>query len=173
MKTRNEKILFAVLLAVAFGTANFYGYEWIAQQQHVLDLHEAELRADQAEAEVDLQKQELWSQRKSWIEKNQPVMADEGDTKAQVLGSALKSARDQDLEILEQNLGDVSRGPGGACVNVELRVRGSTAALCRWLAGLEKPASFYAVSKISLKADQDEKSMVCSVQLARYFKATP
>ena len=171
MKTRNEKALLALLLAIVFGAANFYGYEWLSQQQHTLNMHEAELRADKAEAEVDLQKQELWSKRKSWIEKNQPVLTDEGDTKAQVLESALKGARGQELEILEQNLGDVQHGPGGACVNVELKVKGSTEALCRWLAGLQKPASFYAVSQISLKADQDEKSMICSVQLARYFKA--
>lgn len=171
MKTRNEKILLVVLLAIVFGAANFYGYQWVSQQQHALDMHAAELRADKAEAEVDLQKQEFWAKRKSWIEKNQPAMADEGDTKAQLLESALKGARDQELEILEQNLGDVQHGPGGACVNVELKVKGSTEALCRWLTGLQKPASFYAVSQISLKADQDEKSMICSVQLARYFKA--
>jgi hypothetical protein len=171
MKTRNEKLLLALLLAIVFGAANFYGYEWLSQQQHILDMHYAELRADKPEAEVDLQKQGLWAKRKSWIEKNQPDLTDEGDTKAQVLESALKGAREQELEILEQNLGDVQHGPGGTCVNVELKVKGSTEALCRWLTGLQKPASFYAVSQISLKADQDEKSMVCSVQLARYFKA--
>jgi len=33
-----------------------------------------------------------------------------------------------------------------------------------------KPDQFYAVSSFALKADQDQKSMVCTLQIARYFK---
>ncbi len=170
MKTRNEKVLLLVLLAIVFAAANFYGYDWLSRQQHALSMRAAELRADQAEAEVDLQKQALWFKRATWIEQNQPPLGNEGDTKAQVLESALKGARAEHLEILEQDLGDVEHGAGGARVTVELKVKGPMDALCRWLTELQKPAGFYAVAKLSLQADQDQKSMVCAVELARYFK---
>jgi hypothetical protein len=42
--------------------------------------------------------------------------------------------------------------------------------LCRWLAALQKPESFYAVTQFSLQADEDQKSMVCTLQVARYFQ---
>jgi hypothetical protein len=171
MKTRNEKILLVLLLLMVFGAANFYGFEWFSRQQHALAMHDAELRADKAEAEVDLQKQALWTERKNWIDKNEPVLTNEGDTRAQMLQATLKGARDRHLEIIEQTLGDVQHGPGGARIGVELKVKGSMEDLCDWLAELQKPKSFYAVSQISLQADQDQKSMVCTVQLARYFKA--
>ena len=42
--------------------------------------------------------------------------------------------------------------------------------LAKWLTDLQKPDQFYAISSFSLKADQDQKSMVCTLQIARYFK---
>ncbi len=131
MKTRNEKILVALLVLIVFVAGNFYGFRWLSQRQQELDLNRAELRADQAEAEV---------------------------------------ARDNKMEVLEQSLDDVQAGPGGTKVSVELKVKGPTQGLCEWLANLQKPENFYAVSQLSLKVDPDQKSMICTLQLARYFK---
>ena len=44
------------------------------------------------------------------------------------------------------------------------------AELLPWLTALEKPDDFYAISLFSLKADQDQKSFDCTLQVARYFK---
>jgi hypothetical protein len=171
MKTRNEKILVGLLLLIVFVAGNVYGLRWLAQRQHELDLSRAELRADKAEAEVDLQKQSLWTERRQWIDQHEPVMGDEGDTKAQVLQSVLKGARDNKMEVLQQSLDEVEQGTGGTRVSVQLKVKGSTQSLCSWLAALQKPENFYAVPQLSLKVDSDEKSMICTLQLARYFKS--
>jgi len=170
MRTRNEKILLLFLLVILFGGANFYGYEWISQRQHALEMSYLELKADRTEAEVDLQKQDLWTQRQAWIKAHEPVLTDEGDTKAKVLQYVLKGARDHDLKIAEENLDDVQRGAGGTRVNVGLKMKGSMQDICGWLTDLQKPDSFYTVSQLSLKADEDQKSMDCTLQLARYFK---
>jgi len=170
MRTRNEKALFVLLLVILFGAGNFYGYEWLSKRQQALELSYAGLRADQAEARVDLLKQDLWAKRKSWIQENEPALGDEGDARAQVLEAVLKGARDRHLEIMDQTLNDVQHGAAGTRVNVAVKVKGSMQGLCEWLADLQKPGSFYAVSQLSLKADQDQKSMVGALQLARYFK---
>jgi hypothetical protein len=170
MRTRTEKILVVMLVLIVFGAANFYGYEWLSHRQQALALRYAELRADRAEALVDLQKQSFWAQRQAWIKDHEPALTDEGDAKAQVLQAVLKGARDQHLEILEQTLGEAQPGPGGIQINATVKVKGGTQALCTWLADLQKPESFYAISQFSLKADQDQKSMVCTLQVARYFK---
>ncbi len=65
--TKNEKILLRFLFAVAFCVGNFFGYRWLAQKQQRLDLSLATMKADQAEAKIDLQESDLWTQRKSWI----------------------------------------------------------------------------------------------------------
>jgi len=170
MKTKNEKILLVFLITILFVTGNFYGYRWLAQKQEALNLTYAQMRADNADAQVDLLKKDLWAQRKAWIKDHEPVSTEEGDTKAQVLEHVSKGAHDNKLEILEQSLNDVQQGPAGTRVNVTLKIKGPMEGLCHWLADLQKPESFYAVSKLSLKADQDQKSMICTVQLARYFK---
>lgn len=170
MRTKNEKILLTILLLIIFLGGNFYGYQWLAKKQASLELSYAELKADKAEALVDLQNVALWKQRKAWVAEHQPPLGDEGDAKAQVLEYVQSGARSHKLEILEQTLHESQQGPSGTRVNVELKVKGSMEALCQWLSDLQKPANFYAVSSISLNADQDQKSMVCEVQLARYFK---
>ena len=168
--TKNERTLLLALAAIVFAGGNYYGYLWLSQRQSNLQRTYAELRADQAEAKVDLQESDLWAQRKAWVNDHEPPLGDEGDAKAAVLEYALKGARENKLEILEQSLKDVQHGAGGACVNVSVKVKGPMQNLCKWLTDLQKPDQFYAISKFSLMADQDQKSMVCTLQIARYFK---
>ena len=168
--TKNEKILLAVLVAILFVGGNYFGYRWLAQKQSTLTLNYAQLRADQAEAKVDLQESDLWTQRKTWINDHEPPLSDEGETKAAVLNYVVKGAHDNKLEITDQNLSDVQHGAGGTRINVKIAVKGSMQDLCKWLSDLQKPGQFYAITSFSLKADQDQKSMVCTLQIARYFK---
>jgi hypothetical protein len=169
-KTSNEKLLLGVLAAIVLLGGTFYGYKWIAQKQTSLQLTYANLLEDQTESQIALRESDTWSQRQDWIAAHEPKLGNEDDAKAQVLTYVLKGARDHKLEIVEQNLGDVQDGASGTRVNVSVKVKGSMEALVDWLTELEKPQDFYAISLFSLKADQDQKSMVCSLQLARYFK---
>ncbi len=173
MKKSNEKILGALFLALLFGIANFEGYSWISQGQSKLDLRYAELHADKADAQFALTKEDLWAERQAWIAQHEPVMTEEDSTKAQVLETVLKGARDQNLEVLDQNLGDAQHSPGGTCVNISLKIKGPIKGLCQWLVDLQKPENFYAVPEFSLKADDDEKSMVCTLRIGRYFRPGP
>jgi hypothetical protein len=168
--TKNEKILLGILAAILFAGGNYFGYRWLAQKQSSLQLAYLQLKADQAEAKVDLQESDLWAQRKAWIRDHEPALGDEGDSKAQVLNYVVKGAHDNKLEVMEQHLNNVQRGAAGACVTVTVKVKGSMEGLAKWLTDLEKPDQFYAVSSFKLSADQDQKSMICELQIARYFK---
>jgi hypothetical protein len=170
MRTRNEKIFLAILIGILLVAGNYYGYQWLSRKQATLDSTYAQLRADKTEAEVDLKKEDIWAQRKAWVRDHEPAMGEEGDTKAQVLLFVTKGAKDNKLEVLDQNFNDVQHGPAGTRINVTVRVKGSMEGLCHWLADLQKPESFYAVSSISLNADQDQKSMICKLQVTRFFK---
>jgi len=168
--TKNEKRLLSILIAIVFMGGNYFGYRWLSQKQSSLQLAYAQLRADQAEAKVDLQESDLWAQRKAWTHDHQPPLGDEGEAKAQVLAYVLKGARDNKLEIMDQSLNDAQHGAAGTRINVSIKVKGSMEGLAKWLTNLQKPDQFYAISLFSLKADQDQKSMVCTLQIARYFK---
>jgi hypothetical protein len=168
--TNSEKFLLAVLGLVVLGGVTFFGQKALNQKQQALNLERASLRADNAEALVDLQEAPLWNRRANWIKDNEPRLGDQDDMRAQVLNGIVQGARDHHLEIIDQNLGDVQHGAGGAKVNAEVKVRGDMEGLCRWLADLQKTASFYAVDLFSLKADADQKSMDCTLRLSRYFR---
>ncbi len=169
--TPNEKLLLSILAAIVFIGANYFGYHWLSLKQASLDHAYAELRADQAEAKVDLLESDKWAQRRAWLHDHEPKLTDEGDAKAQVLAYALKGARDNKLEIVDQSLLDVEHNAAGTCVNVSVKVKGSMENMVKWLAPLQTPDQFYAVSVKELKADQDQKSMVCTLQISRYFQA--
>jgi len=121
VRTKNEKVLLAILAAIVFVSGNVFSYRWLAQKQSSLQLAYAQLRADQAEAKIDLQESDLWAQRKAWVSDHEPPLGDEGDAKAQVLEYVLKGARDNKLEIMEQSLNDVQHGAGGTRVNVSVK----------------------------------------------------
>jgi hypothetical protein len=168
--SKSEMMWLCVLGAIVFLGANYFAYDFLSKQQKALDLSYHSLRADQAEAKVDLVETNLWKQRMAWVEANEPPLGNEGDAKAQVLEQVLKGARDNNLEIVEQSLNDVQHGPAGTQVNVTVKVKGSMQGLVKWMTAFQKPDQFFAVSTFSLRADQDQKSMVCNLQIARFFK---
>jgi hypothetical protein len=170
MRTKNERILLAILIAIVFVSGNYYGYRWLAKNQADLESSYMDLKGDNLQAQIDLQKQDLWAKRKAWLDAHQPALGVEDDAKAQVLEYVTKGAHDNKLEILEQSLNDSQSDSSGTRVYVAVKVKGSMQSLVDWLADLQKPVNFYAVTQFSLKADQDAKSFICTLQLARYFK---
>ena len=169
-RTSSEKLLLGILLAILFGAANWYGYKWYAGKMADLRLDAEDLQADQDTAQQALNEIPLWTARKAWISKKQPVMTDEGDAKAAVLDYVEKGATAHKLEIVEQSLNDVQKTAGGTRVSVAIKVKGSMQSLVEWLAPLQKPDDFYAITLFSLKADTDQKSFDCTLQIARYYK---
>jgi len=168
--TKNETILISILAAILFAGGNYFGYRWLAQRQSGLQLAYLQLQGDQAEAKVDLRQSDLWAQRKAWIRDHEPALVDEGQDHAAVLNYVKKGADDNKLEVMEQSLNDVEHGAAGTRMTVSIKVKGSMQGLCKWLTDLQKPDQFYAISSFSLRADEDQKSMVCTLQIARYFK---
>lgn len=168
--TTSEKRLLGILGLIALGGGLFTGGKAAWHKQSALETERAELRASQAEAMIDLQTESTWAARRAWIQAHQPVLRDEVDTGAQTLDSIVKSAQDQHLEIQERNLGQMQRGPAGARIETEIKVKGSLESLCRWIAALQQPENFYAIDLFSLQADPDQKSTDCSLRIARIFR---
>jgi hypothetical protein len=169
-RTRNEKILLAFLLVLLFLAGNWYAYKWFAGRQAALRSTAVDLQDAQDSATDALQEIPTWTQRKAWVNDKEPPLGDEGESKAAVLDYVQKGARAHKLEIVEQSLNDVQHTAAGTRVNVSVKVKGSMEDLATWLTGIEKPDDFYAITLFSLKADTDQKSFDCTVQVARYFK---
>lgn len=169
-RTSSEKLLLGVLLAILFGTGNWYGYKWYAGKMSDLRLNAEDMQADQDTAQLALKEIPYWTKQMAWLKEKQPPLGDEGDAKAAVLDYVEKGATAHKLEIVEQSLNDVQKTAGGTRVSVAIKVKGSMQDLVDWLAPLQKPDDFYAITLFSLKADTDQKSFDCTLQVARYFK---
>jgi len=169
-RTTNEKLLLGLLLAILFGTANWYGYKAYASRMAEMRISADNLESDKQSAQLALKEKPDWQKKLAWIKANQPPLGDEGDAKASVLENVQKGARAHKLEIVEQSLNDVQKTSAGTRVNVSIKVKGTMKDLVEWLAPLQKPDDFYAVTLFSLKADEDQKSFDCTLQIARYFK---
>ena len=163
-------MLLTALLALLFLAGNWYAYKWYAAKEAALHSTAVDLQDAQDSASTALQEIPTWTQRKAWVNDKQPQLGDEGEAKAAVLEYVQKGARANKLKIVEQSLNDVQKTAGGTRVNVSVKVKGSMQDLVTWLTALEKPDDFYAVALFSLKADQDQKSFDCTVEIARYFK---
>jgi len=172
MRTKSEKRLLLALILIVLAGGNYYGYKWVSQKKASLVLTEKELRADQAEDAVVLKQQDDWSRRKDWIDKNEPdLKGEDGNAKtAEIQEYVRKGAISEHLEIINQNLGRAQATPGGTRVSITVKVKGPMKGICHWLASMQKPENFYAVSAFSLNADADEKSMDCEIEMVRYFK---
>ena len=168
----NEKLCLGILFLILFGAANWYGYKWYAGQMTDLNHKVNNLQADQDASETALKEIPQWTARQAWLKANQPAMTNEGDAKAAVLDYVEKGATSNKLEVVEQSLNDIQKTSGGVRVNVSIKVKGSMQNLVAWLAPLQKPDSFYAITLFSLKADTDQKSFDCTLQVARFFRGS-
>ncbi len=168
--TPNEKFLLFALGLIAFAGLNFFGYRALSSRQAAQKTEYAGLKADQTEARISLKNLTLWQKREAWIVQHEPKAADEGDAKAGALQTVAGGARQAGLQVVEQSVGDTAPSPEGFRIEMALTVKGPMEALSRWLAGLQDPASFYAVPYFSLKADEEKKMMVCTLHLQRSFR---
>jgi hypothetical protein len=169
-RTSNEKLLLGVLVAILFVAANWFAWDWYAAQMAELHTKAGNLKDAQESAETALQEIPTWQKNMAWVKAKQPSLGDEGDAKAAVLEFVEKGATAHKLQIIDQNINDVQKTAAGTRVNVSIKIKGSMQDLVEWLAPLQKPDDFYAITLFSLKADADQKSYDCTLQIARYFK---
>jgi hypothetical protein len=169
-RTSNEKVLLGVLVAILFLGANWIGYGWYADQLKTLRAKASSLQTDQDSAQSALSEIPMWQKNMAWLKEKQPPLGDEGTAKAALLDFVVKGAKENKLEVQDQNFVDVKKTSAGTQVTVYVKVKGGMQDLVKWLAPLQKPDDFYAITLFSLKADADQKSYDCTLNIARYYK---
>ena len=170
--TPSEKSLLIILGVIVFGGLNFFGYRTLSQKSFAMQTEAAGLKADQAEARVSLLQKSLWDQRMAWVKQHEPTSTNEGDAKAETLQAVLSAARGNGLKVDDQSLNESLQDANGFRVEISLTLKGPMQSLTKWLSTLQDPANFYGVPYISMKADSEQKTMICSLHIYRYFRRT-
>lgn len=171
--TPKEKRLFILLLAVVFLVANLIGLPWLQRQQKQLTARITDLRSQQETADVWMKEKDLWTERKTWLDANQPKMTNSGDASSSFLKLLQESAKQNKIKIIDQKLLEPERQSGYQAVSVRMTVNGNMEAIVKWLSTLQQPDKFQAVLKFNLKREGEGDNMRCDLDLARWYAATP
>lgn len=167
LKGKNEQKLIAVVSLALLVVANglFLSFLFKKQKGSRVALSQAQMTLK--DAQLWLQEKELWQTRKQWLDQNQPVATGQEDTK--LLTKIVTGARDNNLEIQEQQLVGMTPTPYYKEATVRLKVIGTLENLIGWLVELQQPTNFQAISSFNLRSDSDTTKVRCELQLSRRY----
>ncbi len=167
----SEQRLLVLLLIILFGVGQVVLYRWFTDFQKKAQLEEVKIAQQKMEAKVWLEEKELWLQRQQWIQSQQPGWREPGLMSSDLLDFLQKSAKMQGLEIQDQQVLEPEILPQATQVAARLKLVGKMEKLTRWMAELQKPESFYAVLKFTVKSDADPTKVVAEVLIARWHQS--
>lgn len=165
----SEKRLLLIFCAVIFLVANFFILEQVAKQQRALKKTLTQLRLEQNEARAWLADAEWWTKRRTWLLENQPKPELSGQESASLLEFLQQSARQENITISQQRLKDPLSSATYREVSVQLEVKGRLDSVTRWLATLQSPEKFHAITSFTLKSDVEPPSVICVLTVARWY----
>ena len=164
-ETRLAQLLGVTLVLVALVFAVVYYQRSVA----ALDLRIADLENRKVEADFWRGEAPFWERRREWLLRNMPVLPDDGTAASRFLESVQQSASGSGLEISSQSLLEPVAGSEVEEYALRMRVGGSLEQLTRWLAELQRPEKFQAVSALNLKSDKEPPDVVCELQVTRFY----
>jgi len=168
--TKLEKTLIIALIGTVFILANLFGVSALMRQRRALQLDSITIKGEQAEAELWLAQKPKWLARKAWLDKSQPAASQPEAAQSTFFEELQKSARSRDLAIDEQGFGEVSETPHFKAVAVRMRVTGTLENTTRWLAAIQQPALFQAITSFSLKSEKEPPQVNVELQIAKYYR---
>ncbi len=168
--TKLEKTLITALVGTVFLLANLFGISALLRQKRVLQLDGITLKGEKDEADIWLSQKDKWLTRKTWLEKTQPNASQIEAAQSIFFEELQKSARALNLSIAEQGFGEVAETPHFHSVSVRMRVSGSLENATRWLAGLQRPELFQAITNFSLRSEKEPPNVNLELEIARYYR---
>jgi hypothetical protein len=127
------------------------------------------LGAEQKESALWLAEKDFWLQRKSWLDEKSPHATADGQEPARLLEFLQQSAGRNTLTVTQQKLHEPRTLEHYHEVAAQLEVRGGMEPLCRWLAELQAPDKFQAITRLTLQSDTEASKLVCNLVITRWY----
>jgi Tfp pilus assembly protein PilO len=167
--TQSERRLIFIFLGLVFIVLNVFIWVQLSKKRSALLGEISRYRQEQREAGAWLQDKDLWSTRKGWLDEKQPVSQADGQESARLLEALQQSARQQNIIIASQRLVEPRPQEHYLEVAVQLEIKGTFEAVSKWLAGLQDPEKFQAVTSLTLKSDAEPPRVICTLTVARWM----
>ena len=168
--TRSERRLLGFFLLAIFLVGNLFGVSYLVRKQKELRLEMTHLRNQQLEADAWLTDKEMWNKRKQWLDEHQPQIRVLSEGSTRLLESLQSSARRLKVTIVDQGLLDTSVKGDYQEVGVRLKVSASFEAMVKWMAELQQPELFRAMTQFNLRGDKDPSKVVGEFQIRQWYK---
>jgi len=167
--TASEKKLSLLFVGSIFLVLNFFLFEALVKHRKLVEKSIVQLKAEKSEASAWMADKEWWMKRRAWLQEKQPKPEAGGQESARLLEFLQQSARQQNITISQQKLNDPLLAAYYREVSVQLEVKGPLDAVTKWLAGLQAPDRFHAITTLTLKSDAEPPKVICSLTVARWY----
>lgn len=168
--TKLEKTLIFVLIGTVFLLANLFGISALLRQRRAVQLDAITLKGERDEANLWLSQKDKWLARKDWLEKTQPKTSQPEAAQSTFFEELQKSARSRHLAIDEQGFGEIAETAYFQSVAVKMRITGTLENTTRWLAAIQRPELFQAITSFSLKSEKDPPNVNVELEIAKYYR---
>ncbi len=167
--TKNEVRLTWLFAIAVFVTANFYLVGYLLDRHSELAQKIGELSATRESDLTWLRERSLWLRRKQWLDAKQPKVKPSDVPQSDLLESLTKSAADHQLQIQEQGFGEATNSAFYRAVAVRLKLSGTLENVMKWLAAVQQPEHFQAITSFSLKSENEPPSVSLELEVARWY----
>jgi hypothetical protein len=164
--TVSERRLGLILLGLVLVIANLFLGRMLVKQQRAWQRDIARLQVERREAATWLAEQDLWSQRKAWLDEKLPRSNHDGQDPARLLELLQQSAGRHKIVIIQQKLQEPLTLERYREVAIQLEVKGTLEAIGRWLAELQAPDKFQAITKLTMQNAEDAAQLKCQLTVA-------
>jgi Tfp pilus assembly protein PilO len=167
--TKSEGRLLWLFGLAIFAMANFYGISFLLERHAEVSRKLAELRGTRKSDENWLRERDLWLKRKQWLDSKQPKVNAGQVPQSELLEALTKGAGEHQLQIQEQSFGEAKNNPFYRSVAIRLKLTGSLENMMKWLASVQQPELFQAITSFSLKSENEPPTVSLELEVARWY----
>jgi hypothetical protein len=167
--TKSEKRLSILFGLAIFAMASFYGISYLLDTEANLARQLSELEATGKTNQIWLREKQFWLTRKQWIDRRQPRVVSGQVPQSDLLQALIASAQANQLVIQEQSFAELKNTATYYSVAVKLKLSGNLENVVKWLAELQQPEKFQAVTSFSLKSEEQPPKVNLELEVARWY----
>jgi hypothetical protein len=161
--------LLVIFGLAVFVMANFYGLSFLLDTESEVTRQLSEVQANAKTNQIWLREKQFWLTRKQWIERQQPRVAAGQVPQSELLQAMTASAQANQLVIQEQSFAELKNTPSYQSVAVKLKLSGNLENVVKWLAEIQQPEKFQAVTNFSLKSEEPPPKVSLELEVARWY----
>ncbi len=170
--TSNEWRLLLIFLSAVAACLCMLGAKFLHDAHLAMQTQLTDLREQTSINAAWLAEKPTWEAKAKWMTAHPPLDTPVETAASTLLTNLQASLSSTGLKIIEQGFSPVGQEGPYHTVTVQLKVSGPFGDLAKWLYAVQKPASYFAIKKISIKSDGEPPQVACDMEITEYLHGT-